>query len=204
MNRRDAVARVALIMGGTLIGGDYLLTGCGPASTDKTADNGKGKTQANGKLADVLDAKQAAYLNEVGETILPTTATPGAKSANVGGFMAVMVRDCYTPADQQAFVKGLDQLEEASKKQNGKGFLESTPEQRTALLRALDTEQKQYSKTKSIEAPNHYFRMMKELTLLGYFTSEVGATKALRYLPVPGKYDGNVPYKKGDRAWATT
>ena len=44
--------------------------------------------------------------------------------------------------------------------------------------------------------------MMKELTLLGYFTSEVGATKALRYLPVPGRYDGNVPYKKGDRAWA--
>jgi hypothetical protein len=46
--------------------------------------------------------------------------------------------------------------------------------------------------------------MLKELTLLGFFTSEVGATQALRYLPVPGKYDGNVPYKKGDKAWATS
>jgi hypothetical protein len=114
------------------------------------------------------------------------------------------VRDCYAPADQQIFMDGMTKLEEASKKQNSKGFLESTPAQRTALLTALDKEQKEYSKNKKLEQPNHYFRMMKELTMLGFFTSEVGATQALRYLPVPGKYDGNVPYKKGDRAWATT
>ncbi|RZK12388.1 MAG: gluconate 2-dehydrogenase subunit 3 family protein, partial [Hymenobacter sp.] len=95
-------------------------------------------------------------------------------------------------------------LEAASQRQSGKGFLESTPAQRTALLTALDAEQKQYSKTKKVEEPNHYFRMMKELTLFGFFTSEVGATQALRYLPVPGKYDGCIPYKKGDKAWATS
>jgi hypothetical protein len=43
---------------------------------------------------------------------------------------------------------------------------------------------------------------MKQLTMLGYFTSEVGSTQALRYVPVPGKYEGCIPYKKGDRAWA--
>ena len=204
MNRRDVIARVSLIMGGALIGGDFLLTGCGPTSSDKSGDKGESQANTNKKPKEVIDAKQVTYLNEVGDTILPTTATPGAKAANVGGFMAVMVRDCYAPADQETFLKGLDKREEGSRKHNGKGLLEGTPEQRTALLRALDAEQKQYSKTKSIEAPNHYFRMMKELTLLGYFTSEVGATKALRYLPVPGKYDGDVPYKKGDRAWATT
>ena len=53
------------------------------------------------------------------------------------------------------------------------------------------------------EIPNHYFKLMKELTLLGYFSSEIGATKALRYIAVPGHYDGNLPYKKGDKAWAT-
>ena len=205
INRREALTRVALLMGGAVIGGDYFLSGCSPATSDKEKVKVKTPTaSAPPALKEVLTSEQAAYLNEVGETILPATKTPGAKEANVGAFMAVMVRDCYKPEDQQTFVKGLSQLETASQKMNGKGFLASTPAQRTALLTALDGEQKQYSKTKTIEAPNHYFRMMKELTLLGFFTSEVGATKALRYLPVPGKYDGNVPYKKGDRAWATS
>jgi len=202
MNRRDALARVALLMGGAVIGGDYFLTGCSPASSDKAAGDTKDKAAANNFKP--LTPEQTAYLTEVADTILPATKTPGAKAANVGAFMGVMVRDCYKPADQKIFMDGLTKLEEASQKQNGKGFLESTPAQRTALLTALDTEQKNYSKTKTPEQPNHYFRMLKELSLLGFFTSEVGATQVLRYLPVPGKYDGNVPYKKGDRAWATT
>jgi hypothetical protein len=203
MNRRDALARVALLMGGAVIGADYFLTGCSPASTDKDKAQAK-DTAAKGPLKDVLNPEQTAYLTEVSDTILPATKTPGAKAANVGAFMNVMVRDSYTPADQEIFTKGLTQLEEASQKMNGKGFLASTPAQRTALLTALDAEQKNYAKTKTPEQPNHYFRMIKELTLLGFFTSEVGATQVLRYLPVPGKYDGNYPYKKGDRAWATS
>lgn len=205
ITRRDALARVALIMGGAVIGGDFFLSGCSPSTSDKEKVATKNPVATPPPAPkEVLTSEQAAYLNEVGDTILPATKTPGAKEANVGAFMAIMVRDCYKPEDQQTFVKGLAQLEAACQKQNGKGFLASMPAQRTALLTALDAEQKQYSKTKEIEAPNHYFRMIKELTLLGFFTSEVGATKALRYLPVPGKYDGNVPYKKGDRAWATT
>jgi PBP1b-binding outer membrane lipoprotein LpoB len=202
MNRRDALARVALLMGGAVIGGDYFLTGCSPASSDKKET--QAKTTADAKPKDILNPEQTAYLTEVADTILPATKTPGAKAANVGAFMGVMVRDCYTAADQQIFTKGLTELEAASQKMNGKGFLASTPAQRTALLTALDAEQKSYSKTKTPEQPNHYFRMVKELTLLGFFTSEVGATQVLRYLPVPGKFDGNYPYKKGDRAWATT
>ncbi|WBA43678.1 gluconate 2-dehydrogenase subunit 3 family protein [Hymenobacter canadensis] len=205
MNRRDAVARVALLMGGTLIGTEYFLSGC-TADTDKKVTATKAKTAPvkPAKLAEVLDAKQINLLNEVGETILPTTKTPGAKAANVGGFMAVMVRDCYKPEEQKIFLDGFSKLEAAAKKSGGNDFLALNASQRTALLTALDGEMKQYEKAKTPEQPNHYFRMIKELTLLGFFTSEVGATKALRYLPVPGKYDGNVPYKKGDRAWATT
>ena len=118
--------------------------------------------------------------------------------------MAVMVRDCYTSADQKIFMNGLTQLDKDCVKQNGKAFLACDAAQRTAFLTALDKEQKAFTTHQRPDDPAHYFRMMKELTLLGYFTSEVGATKALRYLPVPGRYDGDVPYKKGDRAWATT
>ena len=204
MNRRDALARVGLLMGGAVIGADLFLTGCSTDSAQKTATTADEKPAAKPKPAEVLDAQQVALLNEVGDTILPPTATPGAKAANVGGFMAVMVRDCYAPKDQQVFVRGVSQLNEACQKQTGKDFQALDAAGRTDFLTALDAEQKQYTKTKTLEQPNHYFYMMKQLTLLGYFTSETGATKALRYLPVPGRYDGNVPYKKGDRAWATT
>jgi hypothetical protein len=117
--------------------------------------------------------------------------------------MTVMVQDCYTADDQKIFTKGLKDLNDASDKKFGKKFLEATPQQRTELLTELDKEQKDYTKTKKPEDPNHYFRMLKELTLLGFFTSKPGATQALRYIAVPGKYDGNLPYKKGDKAWAT-
>lgn len=145
-----------------------------------------------------------AFLDEVAETILPATDTPGAKDAKVGAFMARIVKDCYTEDEQKIFLDGMKKLSDASKQQHGRPFLESTPEQRHDLLVALDKEQKAYAGTKKEGDPIHYFRMMKELTLWGYFTSEPGATKALRYIAVPGKYEGCIDYKKGDKAWATS
>ncbi|HEX8424709.1 gluconate 2-dehydrogenase subunit 3 family protein [Hymenobacter sp.] len=203
MNRRDALARVALIMGSTVIGADYFLTGCSsPAKEEAKAD--PNKPVAAAKPKDVLNQKQIQLLDEVGETILPTTKTPGAKAAQVGSFMAVMVRDCYTPEDQQVFLNGLTQLDKDCQKQYSKGFMECDATQRTAFLTARDREQKAFTANQRKDDPSRYFRMMKELTLLGYFTSEIGATQALRYSPIPGRYEGNVPYKKGDKAWATT
>lgn len=191
MNRREALSRVALILGGTVVGANIFLEGCKPA--DKKAMTGLD-----------FQAEDIAYLDEIADTILPTTAaSPGAKAAGVGTFMTVMVKDSYEEKDQKIFTEGMQKLQDASKKKHGKYFVESTPQQRHALLVELDKEQKDYTKDKKKEDPNHYFRMMKELTLLGYFTSEIGATKALRYIESPGKWEACVPYKKGDKAWAT-
>jgi hypothetical protein len=195
-------------MGGAVIGAEFFLSGCKPSG-------------ASG-VDDLFTADNTAYLNQVADTILPDTqASPGAKAANVGAFMAVMVRDCYTPADQKTFVAGLSNLNDAATKKFNSKFMDLTSQQRTDLLIDLDKEQKAFTADrdkklsadaakhkgeanyKGPELPNHYFRQMKQLTLLGYFTSEIGATKALRYIAVPGRYDGNVPYKKGDKAWAT-
>lgn len=187
MNRREALSSVALLLGGTIIGTSAFLSGC------KTG-NDAGAIQ--------FSADDISFLNEVGETILPQTNTPGAKEANVGEFMTVMIKDCYTPNDQTVFMEGMQKLNDASKAKHGKLFLESSAEERHALLVEIDKEAKEYHKTKEKDAPNHYFRIVKELTLLGFFTSEVGATKALRHIAVPGKYEGDVPYKKGDKAWA--
>ncbi|TFF34134.1 gluconate 2-dehydrogenase subunit 3 family protein [Mucilaginibacter psychrotolerans] len=206
MNRRDAIGRVGLILGGSIIGAEFFMSGCKSGSTANTEDLSKPET--------------TAFLDEVGETILPETSTPGAKAAKVGAFMAVMVKDCYTADDQKVFQEGIGKLDDASNKKFSKKFMEISAAQRTELLTEIDKEAKDYAAQKGKEAdadkikhagekdykapdvPNHYFTMMKQLTLLGYFTSEVGATKALRYVPVPGKYIGDYPYKKGDRAWA--
>lgn len=189
MNRREAISSVALLLGGTILGAEAFLSGC--------------KTKGTEAGAISFSADDVSFLNEVAETILPATGTPGAKAAKVGDFMSVIVRDCYKPEDQQVFLAGMKKLDEESRKKNSKTFMESTAEQRHNLLVELDKEQKEYQKNKKKEDPTHYFRMMKELTLWGFFTSEVGATKALRYVAVPGKYEGCIPYNKGDKAWAT-
>jgi hypothetical protein len=207
MNRRDAIGRVALLMGGAVIGAEFFLSGCKP--------NGASN------IDDLFKPENVAYLDEVADTILPDTkASPGAKAAKVGQFMAVMIRDCYTPADQKTFMEGIGKLDDAAKKRYGSKFMDLPADKRTGLFISLDKEQQEYYKQlykkvdddmakhkddpayKEPDQPNHYFRMMKELTLLGYFTSEVGATKALRYVETPGHFDGCVSYKKGDRAWS--
>lgn len=189
MNRREALSRVALIMGGTIVGANIFLEGCKPA--DK-------------KAAAIAEFSQEdiAYLDEIAETIIPQTDTPGAKAAKVGAFMTVMVKDCYEESDQRIFREGMEKINDAAEKKFDKGFMQLAPQQRHELLVQIDNEQKEQSKNKKADDANHYFRLMKELTLLGYFTSEPGATQALRYVESPGRYDGCVPYKKGEKAWA--
>ena len=194
MKRRYALERVSLILGGTIIGGSAFLQGC--KSPDKNATDGSKMSSFS------LTPEQIAFLDEIADTIIPTTDTPGAKAAKVGDFMNTMVADCYKESDQKIFVEGLSKIDEASKKANGKGFMEASAQQRTTLLSELNKQLKAYNDSKKDGDPNHYFGMMKQLTLLGYFTSEIGATQALRYVAVPGKFQGCVPYTKGDKAWA--
>ncbi|MES2891920.1 MAG: gluconate 2-dehydrogenase subunit 3 family protein [Bacteroidota bacterium] len=189
MTRRDVLQNVAILLGGSIVGGSvFSLEGC--KSSDK---------QVNALFTD----KQVALMNEIADTILPTTSSPGAKAAKVGDFMSVMVFDCYEDKNQKVFTEGLKKIDELSEKKYNSSFIDADPKDRTALLTELDKEQKDYQGKKGKDDPSHYFRMMKELTLLGYFTSKEGATQALRYKAVPGSYDGNLPYKKGDKAWAT-
>lgn len=185
MNRREAVWRIALLMGGAMVGSEILLSG---------------QTVPGKKAAGFTDDDRA-LLDEIGETILPATDIPGAKAAGVGAFMAMMVADCYTDAQHDAFRDGLGRIDGSCRAKYGKSFMEASPEQRTELANALEAEQRaQYARKAKDELP-HYFRMMKELAVLGYFSSEIGCTRAVRYIEVPGAYHGDIPYTKGDRAW---
>lgn len=193
MNRRDAIARTALLFGGTIIGVEAFLTGCSPKRTE------------NAVTGLDFSADNITFLDEVGETILPATeGSQGAKAAKIGEFMKVIVTDCYEEADQKIFMEAFGKINEAADKKFGMEFMDLSPENKLSLLNDIDKELTAYTETKKEGAPSHYFGLVKQLTLWGYFTSEVGSTQALRYLPVPGKYEGCIPYKKGDKLWAQT
>lgn len=184
MNRRDLLKMVAAATGGVVIGGEFLLSGC------KNPEAGKGKEFTESDIA---------FLDEVAETIFPKTSTPGAKEAGVGKYMAIMVTDCYKQEDQDAFRNGMHKIDEACKKMHGHSFMDASPEHRTELLTALDKDRNEYQKNKKKGDPTHYFQYFKQLTITGYFTSKEGRTGATNYQPVPGKYNGDVDYKKGDK-----
>jgi len=140
-----------------------------------------------------------ALLDEVGETILPETErSPGAKAAKIGAFMKTIVTYCYSEKERDIFIKGMGEFDRLAEEHYSKGFMELDNDQRQDLLVRLDKVSGMLPKEKD----THFFQMMKQLTLWGYFTSEPGATEALRYYPVPGKYVGCVPYTEGEKAWA--
>jgi hypothetical protein len=181
-----------------------LLGGIALVSETALLEACSGERSAARTGAATFSPNDVAFLDEVADTILPETSTPGAKAAQCGAFMALMVTDTYQDRDQQVFKNGLQQLDTACQQMHKTGFMAATPAQRLALLEQVDKEQKAYmdSRAPNSDTPSHYFRMMKELTLLGYFTSEIGCKQAQRYAETPGKYDPCVPYKPGDKAWA--
>lgn len=186
MNRRELLKMITAVTGTAMIGGTAIgLSGC--ATTPLTPVS--------------LTATDIALLDEIAETILPRTETPGAKDAEVGRFMAIYVPDCYTLEEQAVFYKGLHSLEASCHEAYNRSFMALTPAERTAFITQLDQDARA---TAAGGATTHYFTMIKQLTLFGFFTSEVGATQVLRHLPVPGRFDGALPYQPGDRAWATS
>lgn len=190
MERRDLLKMIAAATGAAMIGIPAFVYGQEPVPAANNA----------------FSAADVAKLDEIAETILPRTKTPGAKDAGAGLYMAQFATDCYTAENQATFRAGLAEID----KRAGGRFLSLKPQARTELLRALDAEAKQQASAAAAAraagkkpAKPHYFTMIKQLSIYSFFTSEVGATKALRYVAVPGRYDGDMPYVPGTPGWAT-
>ncbi|MGE0462650.1 MAG: gluconate 2-dehydrogenase subunit 3 family protein [Vicinamibacterales bacterium] len=208
ITRRAAIQHVAAMLGGAaLIGGDGLAA--------MPRDDGV-MAQVMAEGVGTFSAADIAFLDEIADTILPETTTPGAKAAKTGAFMALMVTDVYTDRNRQVFREGMRQLDEACRAATSTTFMQATTAQRLTLLEALDREQRTTMEERA-EAPRsrapaaaarpedeppHYFRMMKELALLGYFTSEIGYRQAMRYIESPGRFDPCAPHAPGDQSWA--
>lgn len=188
ITRREAILRVSALFGGVaLVGQGAMLAGCSdPEAPVKSS----------------FSADEIAFLDEVAETILPETSTPGARAAGVGPFIALMVVDTYKKGEQEVFRDGISTLDDECRAMHGAPFMSARPAQRLALLEKLDAEQMEYMQARDDDAPVHYFRMMKELALFGYFTSEIGCKQAMRYVETPGRFEPCVPYAPGEKAWA--
>jgi len=206
MNRREALSRVALLMGGTLSAPTLLAFGEAPQHT----------TGADF----VLNQAQRDLVAEIAEHIIPRTSTPGAKDAGVGPFIELMLKDCYKAQEQQNFLEGLADADAKAMKAHGKSFLATSSAEQVALLKSIEKETIEMMKNANVQQVKvgdnvdkevvsgkklkgtPFWRLMKELTLFGYFTSEQGATKALDYVPIPGRYEGCIPLKPGQKAYA--
>jgi hypothetical protein len=150
-----------------------------------------------------LDAHQNATVIAMSEGIIPQTETPGAKGVKVNEFIDVILTDWATDVERKRFLTGLAVVDERSNKLYGKSFVDGSPDQQDTLLRAMDDEwvreesrpkprQTGYEK-RDQQLEGNFFGVFKRLTLVGYYTSEIGFTQELRLVIIPGSYHGCQP-----------
>ena len=198
MNRREALQQVAWLMGGVVSAPAILgvLSGCSP----------KSQPGATWKPVFLTEA-QGAVVGEVAELMIPRTNTPGARDVGVPAFIDLMLRDAYPKEDQERFLDGLSALDADAKTAHGKGFMQLDSRQRMALLQKIHDTAAAEERTLDLpplKLQRPFVLMMKELSMLGYFTSKVGATQVLQYVAVPGAFHGCLPVAEAGngKTWA--
>jgi hypothetical protein len=235
MTRRQALARVAYLLGGALAAPTVagVLAGCG-AGADPEGASWTPRT---------LSREQSEAVLIMGEIILPETDTPGARAARVDRFIDAMLTDYYTEADRRRFLAGLERVESRARDAFGARFgalpadrqlrlvqalnrqafpapasPESAPSEQAAAAAAapanpvtqendVQTGEERAAPTMGgawhaeDTGPGSFFRRLKELVLVGYYTSELGATKELRVSPM-GTWRADIPYDEIGNAWA--
>ena len=185
MERREALKKIAYLMGGAISA-----TTMGVLFESFTVYDPE-------KITKTYSYNDEEILAEFSEIILPTTAkSPGAKAAGVGVLIPLIIKDCFPPNLQDLFRKGFEDMLAQCKTKFNKEFLNLNAEEKTQLMNALKQDSIDNNKEPS------FFLIARDLTILGYFSSEIGCTMAREYLPIPGRYDGNADYKPDQKAWA--
>jgi gluconate 2-dehydrogenase gamma chain len=193
VNRRDAVKAIGVLLG----------TAVTP-SVARAISAGY-RAPAPGAPLRVLTRYQSELLATLTELIIPATDTPGARAARVDAFIDGLLADVFTAEERDRLVAGLADVDARAQAAHGATFLKTTPEQQIALLTVMQGEARAVSsqgRSRSGPQSRPFFPWLKELTLVGYYTSEIGASQELRYVHVAGRYDGDVPYRQIGRAYS--
>ena len=194
MNRRTAVKSLGVLLGAAVSPGVARAISAGY------------RAPALGSPYRVLTAEQGELLATLAEIIIPATDTPGARAARVDAYIDGLLADVFTADERQQFLTGLNDVDARAKAAHGVIFVEATPERRVTLMQAMAEEgtnaPPRPRRRRSRPEPGPFFPWLKELTVVGYYTSEIGATQELRYVHVAGQYDGDVPYRRVGRAYS--
>lgn len=177
MNRREAFQRIALLLGGVALAPELL-------------------ARAMSQPENLPSEDLIKLLDEMAETIIPATDIPGAKAAQVGQFIFQAVETCLPEKRKKRFIEGLENAEAACRRKTGKSFVDCSEAERTALFQQLQSEKP----LPNDDVPT-FFTALKMLVLHGYFTSEIGATQALNYDPIPGGWVADMPADESTKAW---
>lgn len=199
MNRREAIQRAALVLGYTITGPALIgvMQGC-KATPELTY------------TPTFFTTEQGLLVAELAEVLIPKTNTPGAKEAGVPAFIDLILKEVYPQEKKDQFIAGLSAFNTEAKSAYGNDFISCTKEEQIALVKKYHEDALSKNKDSGSfgwwrkgggEKP--FILEMKELTLLGFFTSEPGATQVLQYNPVPGPYKGCIPLKEIGKTWAT-
>ena len=195
MNRRDLLKTTAVAMG---VGATSSLMLGALAACD-----GSGPTKKS-----ALGAPRRLIIEALAELIIPETETPGAKAAGVPDFIDQIISHWYTDNERKIFLGGLVALDAQRQSTYGQEFVSCSLRQQTEALGAFEIQANSYKppprdmfdRTEPEDTP--FFSKIKELTVFGYYTSEIGASQELRWLPMPGQYLVDYPVSKVGRAWA--
>lgn len=195
IHRRELLRRAAVLLGGSLSAPAMLgmLQGC---SANPAAD-------PDGSF---LGRARFGVVAEVAEIMIPRTDTPGARDVGVAGFIDTMLANVYPESAQRRYLAGLDDFERDAVARTGQTFLSLDVDARREFVTAVHAEALSGAGPGGVPGRRRPFILMtKELVLLGYFTSEPGATQVLQYDPLPGAYHGCLALTAAGtgRTWAT-
>jgi gluconate 2-dehydrogenase gamma chain len=194
IDRREALRKAAMLMGAAVSASTVaaFLHSC------------KSAPELNYKPV-FFNEDQALLVSQAADIILPKTDTPGAKDVGVPNFIDTLLKDCYKEEDQKKFLDGLAEFDQNAIKVFGNRFIEGSPEERQDYLKKVHDEAVAAAKADKA-ASRPFILKLKELTVLGYFVSEPGATQVLQYVAVPGSYKGCIPLKEAGngKTWATS
>lgn len=191
MDRREAIQTFTIMTGGLL--------GANIISIFLESCNGQ---SPSGKQKSFTDDEQA-IISGMADIIIPRTKVPGAVDAKVPAFISMMMRECYAEKDLKDFHSGLKEFDKWCENKYQSRFKDLSPKLRKEAVKTLDSRVMGKEQPKPGQQVSSFYRNLKGLTILGYYSSKPGATEALRYVQVPGHYDGCIPYHKGDKEWAT-
>jgi hypothetical protein len=159
----------------------------------------------------LLSASERQTIAVLAELIIPTTDTPGAIAAGVPEFIVDIVDTWFNETERQIFLAGLQELERRAVAEEGVPFSEASEKVQTILLREQEQAAQTYrppESTKGVFSKEHdpntpFFTSLKQLVVVGYYTSEIGCKQEQIYVPMPGQYEGNLNYSDFGRRFSS-